>query len=332
MKQGTTGKLSNDEASDTDSITNRLEASTAPTLTSAETNVDRPLLFIPGFGETQSGDLTPAEVQNWIRNRGLPPNQLSLEPIANAYSDIEQTFDNIGYRPDSTYFTVKWDWRMPVATSSFDNVNDDVLNSRLGDDSFDGGSGLGDRIVETIVTGSGPNLTLTGTTMVGLGNDSFKNIKAVVLTGDANNNLLDASGFTSGIGHRILADSAESRSNLGQRQSAFFAAESHGGIASPVATSAHFSESSQNARRRNRCRMHPQSRPLQRPRHAETFASSTPHRRRTLRNLRFAVVLQGATMKSIRSLSPHNIGSAHYQLRHSAVILIPHQRVDRQSV
>lgn len=129
VKQGTTGTLNYDGASGTDSIVNRLGAGTAPTLTSVETNVDRPLLFIPGFGGTQAADLTPSGFQNWMLNRGQAPSALTLDPIANAYSDIAVTLDNIGYRTDSTLFPVKWDWRVPVATSTFDGTNDGLLSN-----------------------------------------------------------------------------------------------------------------------------------------------------------------------------------------------------------
>lgn len=129
IRQGTTGTLSYDGGAGTDSVVNKQGAGTAPTLTSVETNVDRPLLFIPGFGGTQAANLTPAGFQNWLTNRGLPASQLALEPLANAYSDIVATLDNVGYRNDSTLFTVKWDWRMPVASTTFDNVNDGVLSN-----------------------------------------------------------------------------------------------------------------------------------------------------------------------------------------------------------
>ena len=127
IRNGTIANVTFDGGAGTDSVVNRSGLASAPTLASVETNVDRPLLMIPGFGGTQSADMTPAGVQEWLLNRGRTPDQLALEPLANAYSDIAQTFDNIGYTPSSTYFTVKWDWRMPVAASN-DSTNDGLLS------------------------------------------------------------------------------------------------------------------------------------------------------------------------------------------------------------
>ncbi len=90
-------------------------------------SIDRPLLFIPGFGGTGAKLDDDNGFQDWLLARGVAPENLALEPLSFAYSDIVQTFQNIGYTEGSTYFTVLWDWRVPVAKTN-DGLNDGVLS------------------------------------------------------------------------------------------------------------------------------------------------------------------------------------------------------------
>ena len=66
--------------------------------TNVETLIDRPLLFIPGFGGTFA-DVTLTDdpaitggdaLEEWYLNRGIDPTRLALEPLSQAYSDIVQ--------------------------------------------------------------------------------------------------------------------------------------------------------------------------------------------------------------------------------------------------
>ena len=41
-----------------------------------------PVILIPGFGGSFAANETPATVNNWLTNRGLPPTQLALEPFS----------------------------------------------------------------------------------------------------------------------------------------------------------------------------------------------------------------------------------------------------------
>ncbi|MCC6233986.1 MAG: LEPR-XLL domain-containing protein, partial [Verrucomicrobiales bacterium] len=84
-----------------------------------------PILFIPGFAGTQSADSTPAGVEYWLTHRGLSPDLLVLEPLANSYSDIVQSLVNSGYTNGVDLFVVNWDWRTPVALQ--DGTPDGVL-------------------------------------------------------------------------------------------------------------------------------------------------------------------------------------------------------------
>ena len=67
----------------------------------------------------------------------------------------------------------------------------DLLSGGLGDDTIDGGNGI-DTLLET----ADANLTLTDTSLVGLGSDTLSNIEAAQITGGAGNNRLNALAAT----------------------------------------------------------------------------------------------------------------------------------------
>ncbi|MFP6764611.1 MAG: calcium-binding protein, partial [Planctomycetaceae bacterium] len=70
---------------------------------------------------------------------------------------------------------------------------DDSLSGGTGDDELDGGMGT-DTLVET----ADADLTLTNTSLAGLGTDMLTSIEQAFLTGGASANILDASAFTTG--------------------------------------------------------------------------------------------------------------------------------------
>jgi autotransporter-associated beta strand protein len=84
---------------------------------------------------------------------------------------------------------------------SGDNGNDlinggngnDTLSGGLSNDTINGGAGI-DQLTETTTT----LLTLTNTTLTGVGNDKLSSIESAELFGNDNNNTLDASKFTVG--------------------------------------------------------------------------------------------------------------------------------------
>lgn len=104
-----------------------------------------PLIFIPGFGGTFSADESDAGVQKWLTQRGLPPDQLQLEPIGNVYYDVVDTLENVGYKLGKSLFVVNWDWRLPVAPVDADSLtNPDGMLSAvtvagITDDAFETG-------------------------------------------------------------------------------------------------------------------------------------------------------------------------------------------------
>jgi Ca2+-binding RTX toxin-like protein len=72
-------------------------------------------------------------------------------------------------------------------------TGDDILIGGWGDDVLNGGDGI-DRIVEA----SDVNFTLTNTSLIGLGTDTFTTIEQAEITGGAGNNVIDAAAFTLG--------------------------------------------------------------------------------------------------------------------------------------
>ncbi len=73
------------------------------------------------------------------------------------------------------------------------STQDDTLTGGLGNDVLNGGAGI-DTVTET----TSANLILNNTQLTGNGNDKLTNIERANLTGNATNNILDASGFTLG--------------------------------------------------------------------------------------------------------------------------------------
>jgi hypothetical protein len=138
-----------------DTIVNPAGSSSTIGKSGVETTIDRPLLFIPGFGGTfadtsklESALPGSGPIEEWMLNRGIAPDRLVLEPLMEAYSDIVKTFENIGYvdgtnQPsvEGTLYAVLWDYRVPVAQADAVPTNngllDDVTGASLVDTTFD---------------------------------------------------------------------------------------------------------------------------------------------------------------------------------------------------
>jgi pimeloyl-ACP methyl ester carboxylesterase len=133
IHDGTTIGVTFNGGDGTDAIVNQAGASGGLTTSGVETFIDRPLLFIPGFAGSFFDDAV-ATLNEWLLNRGLHPSKLALDPLSEGYSDLIQSFQNIGYLDGTnlagvtgTLFSALWDWRVPVAVNS-DGANDGVLS------------------------------------------------------------------------------------------------------------------------------------------------------------------------------------------------------------
>ena len=148
---GATGLTSFDGEGGFDSVVNQAGAA-GTTFGGVENFIDRPLLFIPGFGGSFVDTTLPDDSMGtmpwtqWYLTRGIDPTKLVVDPLTEAYSDFVQTLVNAGYTDgtnkagvDGTLYVSLWDWRVPVAVTS-DGADDGVLSdvtasfdSRLGD-------------------------------------------------------------------------------------------------------------------------------------------------------------------------------------------------------
>ena len=72
---------------------------------------------------------------------------------------------------------------------------DDTLSGGTGSNTLNGGAGT-DCVTDLVIA----NATLTNTNLVAIGNNTLISIECVELFGNADNNLIDASGFTPGVG------------------------------------------------------------------------------------------------------------------------------------
>lgn len=85
---------------------------------------------LPGLSAVQS--LNPNDLQRvlfrlWNRNRGLPPEFLTIDPIANFYNPLIKTLENVGYVQGQDLFGAAYDWRLPPAP-----MNDGTADGHIG--------------------------------------------------------------------------------------------------------------------------------------------------------------------------------------------------------
>ncbi|MFO7524436.1 MAG: T9SS type A sorting domain-containing protein [Ignavibacteriaceae bacterium] len=87
-----------------------------------------PVLIVPGIAGTYSSSIL-FDV-SWLINRGLPPNNYQVDPLGKVYHDIIKTFENVGYKKDTTLFVVNYDWRL--TPGPIDNNIDGKIDSLTG--------------------------------------------------------------------------------------------------------------------------------------------------------------------------------------------------------
>ena len=98
-----------------------------------------PVLIVPGIAGTYSSS-TSADI-GWILERGVNPLDLQIDPLANVYDDIIQTFENVGYEQGKDLFVVNYDWRLlpgPI-DNNIDGQIDGLTGSNITDNQFDYG-------------------------------------------------------------------------------------------------------------------------------------------------------------------------------------------------
>lgn len=75
----------------------------------------RPVIFIPDFGESFAADSTPAGLRDWALTRGVAPDKLSLDPLRNSDTNLIRSLVTAGYQKGVDLFVANWDWRLPLA-------------------------------------------------------------------------------------------------------------------------------------------------------------------------------------------------------------------------
>lgn len=108
---------------------------------------DDPVLFIHGFGGSLTTDTSEEGIEYWLTHRGMNPESLQLETLADSYSDIVKTLQNVGYSLNQTVagqvplYTANWDWRVPVAPKdgTLDGLITNVTRASITDTSYDTG-------------------------------------------------------------------------------------------------------------------------------------------------------------------------------------------------
>ena len=71
--------------------------------------IRKPVFVLPGIGGSfpQSDDFG-----GWLLNRGVAPNTLEIDYLANTYDDLIQTLENAGYQQGVDLFVATYDWRL----------------------------------------------------------------------------------------------------------------------------------------------------------------------------------------------------------------------------
>src|SRR6185436_12058669 len=104
-------------------------------------------------------------VGDWLRQIGLSPEKLTLDPLTNRYGDLVQTLQKVGYELGKTLFVANWDWRLELAPKDLtaDGVISGVSGANLTDATFSYGLDyLGDALKEAneaYYLAKGTNLT-----------------------------------------------------------------------------------------------------------------------------------------------------------------------------
>jgi hypothetical protein len=99
----------------------------------------KPVMIIPGIAGTFAAETT--NLRHWYLNRGVPPSELQIDPLARVYDDLIKTFESLGYVKDKDLFVVNYDWRLPPGPldGSLDGVVSGISATSISDQQFDYG-------------------------------------------------------------------------------------------------------------------------------------------------------------------------------------------------
>jgi hypothetical protein len=105
-----------------------------------EDEQQKPVIILPGI---YGSYLASAwwDQREWIYNRGLSPDLLALDPLANYYDDMVMTLKNAGYVEGQDLFLGAYDWRMPPGPvdGSYDGVIQGISGLSITDELYEYG-------------------------------------------------------------------------------------------------------------------------------------------------------------------------------------------------
>jgi len=95
-----------------------------------------PVLIVPGIAGTYAADVN-SDLE-WLVTRGISPDKIQVDPLANVYQDLITTLENVGYEKDKDLFVVNYDWRVLPAPldNNFDGYIDGITGTSITDDEF----------------------------------------------------------------------------------------------------------------------------------------------------------------------------------------------------
>jgi uncharacterized delta-60 repeat protein len=98
-----------------------------------------PVLIVPGVAGTYAADVDNDLL--WLLNRGTPPENIQEDPLANVYTDLIHTLENVGYQRGKDLFVVNYDWRLlpgPI-DGDIDGYIEGLTGQSISDSEFDYG-------------------------------------------------------------------------------------------------------------------------------------------------------------------------------------------------
>jgi Putative Ig domain/Lecithin:cholesterol acyltransferase len=104
----------------------------------------KPVFVIPGIGGSL-WDLNATDSKSredeWYLKRGLSPDRLAIDPLAESYSVLIAKLKNAGYEEDKDLFVVPYDWRLLPAPidGNFDGSISGISSKSITDNSYEYG-------------------------------------------------------------------------------------------------------------------------------------------------------------------------------------------------
>ena len=99
----------------------------------------KPVIILPGIYGSYMADWD--DHPTWVRNRGIHPGLLAVDPLAHLYDDMIATLKNAGYVQGEDLFAGAYDWRLPPGPvdGTYDGVIGGISGVSITDDRYEYG-------------------------------------------------------------------------------------------------------------------------------------------------------------------------------------------------